>query len=439
MNIKLSNNTDKYYYIITVLLIGIVLILTSIVPVDKLAMAAVLLLSILCLKKVVNNIILTLLFTVILYCNYSIIKMNFCDPNNYIFTTFNNTPIGTLSLQVLTLFLAYIWAFLPNNIKEFDDKKLYYNKNINILIHIGIICIAIFATILGYKSAGIGQRGVYSTIYGYVVLFIALGLFYSNNNKYLKVFYLIISIYYVMKNLMHGERAYVLQMALLLFVYYMPKKWQKKWWLWLLACVMGYIALTYISEARTYGWNFESFCLTMTNCVDRGFALDTACSSFYTSQTFLAVSFNDGMGKRLVMFLSWVASIFVGGSIIPNSNLSSYTRQFYTHWYGGCLPFYGYYYLSIFGTVLFAFYITILINRQNKNLNTSLFNLILINIMYSVFTWYLYSPSALTRGLLLAIILFYSIKLADLILQKIHKKVLLFRKNKKDKNDAHQT
>lgn len=84
-------------------------------------------------------------------------------------------------------------------------------------------------------------------------------------------------------------------------------------------------------------------------------ALYTAYSSYHTSLTFLDTLNFTGWEKRLDLFMRWVLSMFLGNRV-PDSQLSSYTHQFFAHYWGGILPYYMYFYLSYLGLLLMACY-----------------------------------------------------------------------------------
>lgn len=386
-------------------------------------------LSLACVIKVEKNYILTLIFLVILYCNYSIICMNYLDKTFYIFTSYQNTFVGFRALQILMSFMLFLYMFVPNNIKEFDDDNLYYKRNISVIIHIALMLVISMIIILGYSEVSFGSRGNYSPFYGYVVLLILVGLFFSNNKKFLKISYLILAILFIMKNLLHGERAYVIQLAFVIYIYFLPLKIKKNYLLIFVVAILGYLGMNFVSEARTYGVSTGSLKIALANSMKRMFSLDTACSSFFTSQTFVDMSFRDGFLQRIYMFVLWFSSLFVGGSLLPQSNLSEYTHQYITHWYGGVFPFYGYYYLDFCGVLIFALYISYFIKLINNNMEKGNFcTAMFIYGAVTILTWYLYSPSAITRGILLVILLYFAIVFADKVIQKV---ILWFRYGKR--------
>lgn len=386
----------------------------------------ILILSLALLVSVKKNYLLVLLFLIIFYCNYSFIVLNYLDTTEYIFTRYQNSFISFEALRIMLIFLLVIYWLMPKKINEVDENNLYYSKKMHLIFHIMLMICIIGLIVFGYTSDAFGIRGNQSTIFGYVALLLLVGFYFSNNRKYIKYIYSALAIIFICKNLLHGERLYALQSIFLLYIYMLPKKIKTNYLLISFICVLGYLGLNFIAEARTIGWNFDAFGNAIKNSFLRLFSLDTVSSSMFTSQTFIDVAARDTVITRLYLFIIWIASIFVGGSLLPKSNLPVYTNQIIAHYGGGILPYYGFYYLSYLGVILFAllivFFIKLTMVTFNSQKNKKFSSLLSIYFVITIFSWYLYSPSALTRGMLLLIIVYYFSVLIDKILSKIHKK-----------------
>lgn len=384
-------------------------------------------LSVFLVYYVRKNYLYTICFLLLAYFNYSFMLNYINDSPFDLFSTYKDTFVGIRSLQVLMVFLISIIWFMPKEIKQFDESRLYSETKVYNIVHILLSFLVLLITILGYENVEIGKRGSQSTLFGYVVLLIITGLYFSKNSKNIKKVYFVLSIIFIVKNLLHGERLYVLQMVIVFYLYFLPQKYKKNYGFLALIAFIGYMGLTYIAEARTFGWGFESVIAAFNNALQRGFALDTAVSAYFTGQTFVEMSFIDSVGQRLYLLILWLFSIVVGGRLSPLSNLSNYTRQFMEHWYGGVLPFYGYYYLSFYGVILFAMLIVFIIKKHNNAHNFKALNFAFVYFIVSVFSWYLYSPSSMTRGFLIALLIYYSViygnKLLSVVKMRINNKV----------------
>lgn len=68
---------------------------------------------------------------------------------------------------------------------------------------------------------------------------------------------------------------------------------------------------------------------------DRGFALDTAYSSYYTSLQFVLTSEFTSEEQRLYMGCLQFLSYIVGGTMLPEANIAQYVSQYYLNYMGG--------------------------------------------------------------------------------------------------------
>ena len=421
IKIDYAKKTNKWFYYIAIESL-LCLFLSLFLPAHIALIFFILLISALLAYRMKNNSLYFLIFIFIFYCNYSICVMNYLDKTNYIFTTYRDTLIGTMALQILLFFMLSLYIMLPKDIKQSNVKNMYSEKKITPIAHVCFIVIFIAIMLLGYNSNGFGQRGSYSTIFGYAPILLFLGIYFSRRDKRLLTIYLFLGLIYIFENFAYGERAFALQVMILLYLYFMPDKIKKNYFVLAVLAVVGYFGLTLIGELRAENIDIASALYTsLKNCVKRLFSLDTACSSFYTSQTFINQTMIDSIPQRLLLFIMFIGSIFVGGSILPNANLSQYTHKYFMHWFGGVFPFYGYYYLGYFGVLIFALYIVFIIKKCNKNKPKELAGVVLIYTTMTCFTWYLYAPSSITRGVMLIILCYYAIVITNKIFYKIFK------------------
>jgi len=392
----------------------------------------VLVLSMINVIKVRKNLILLIIFLLIFYLNYSICILNYADTKNYIFTIYRADFIGKLSLMILVFFTYMMYRFISKlKINKFDESRLFSKIQISKIFHFAIMLLVVLIMIFGYTFDTFGQRGHYSTFFGYIVFLILFGIYFSNKDRVILSCYLILSIVYMIQNLIFGERLYVIQLVIILFIYYCPKKIKSKSWILAIAALFGYLGLTAVGIYRSYDINFGLLIYrTIKDSFINLFALDTSCAAYFAGQTFVESALIDPFYKQLFMFFMFVLSILLGGSMFPEYNLSEYTKSVRYHFGGGTIFNYAYYYLGIIGVTLLAWYLCYLFKKINNNKGKNpLWDVLTILICSTTFSWYLYSPSSITRGLLIGIVLYYAI----IFTEKIYKKLI----NKIKKRGSH--
>ena len=434
-----NNDRYKLFSIIFSVVSLFILCLSFFVNMPIVLIGLLLLISALNIVKARKNFILLIIGLILFYCNYSVCVTNFIQSGYYSF--FSKTLYAYRSLQSLLLFTLVIFVCIPQKIESVNFKQIYSKRDVHILIHIVALLVLLFIIAFGYSGGGFGQRGSYNQLWGYFPVFVLIGLFFSKNNKLIKNIYLTISVIYVCLNLIFKERLYVVQIAIILVMFFCPDKLIRNKKLTILLLIVGYLIFTFIGNFRNVdGYNiWNALWINIKTSFETLFSLDTAASSFYTGQTFVNHAFLDDWFKRLSMLGLFVLSILFGMSLFPKASLPDYTIQFmeeaHKHSFGGYLPLYGYYYLGLLGVLLIALYIVgiyKMIANWNKNDVTKLLSIVVLS---STFTWYLYSPSAITRNLLLVLILYYSIIVIDNILKKVFCKSKNTNDNKNDNYD----
>lgn len=148
----------------------------------------------------------------------------------------------------------------------------------------------------------------------------------------------------------------------------------------------------------------------MSESLSRGFAWDTAYSSWHTSITFVLYGDLIPSSEHLALFWQWVQTLLFGGSV-PLSNLATITQPYFWHQFGGVLPVFFQFYLGPLGVVLIAVYVSTILRLINSvcaslredtgGVLAPTLRICSVYVSVSCFRWILYSPSQITRGLLL--------------------------------------
>lgn len=387
---------------------------------NNIAALFVLLISIYLVYAYRNNIMLFIIYFALLFFNYSIIiPVYFQTADVFLFRAIKNDMIYGIGIYILLFFMLLLLLFKKNNINEskLNTLDLFENnvhKNILIVILIlGILGIIILALILNINVFGYNIGALYE----YSILFFILGYFYSGKNSYWKIVLTFILLLYTLITFVDGDRVSVLQMIIASFLLLFHDKVNYKSLLPFI--LLGILLMTWLG---LYSDNIDIKTLTLPQTInflkERSFSLDTAYAAYYASLTFVIVKGIVPFSTEITLFGKFLYSLILGGSMAGDFSLPEYTKQYVFHYGGGVLPMYFYFYLGWAGIIIPAALISAFSRRiQNLNKDSSNYSKLLsIYIVSTVPRWYLYSPTSLTRGVLLFTIVYY-------IFYFIHKKI----------------
>lgn len=366
-------------------------------------------------RKCVYTLIISLF---LLWFNYSIYFANYIYGIDGLFTSWAYSDIAVPGYKIVLIFTTVLCVFvrgdsLVENVEMQNDERPKLLNDDQPSYAIWGYCYLVLLTLLlifGFgRPTESGERGSPSTFYEYSTIVFIVGFYFFGSDKIYKFCSMFLLMLFALQNLLYGGRVTALQLLLLLFIVkYDEKKipWGKL--LPVLVIVLAVFTLVGTMRARVE-FTVKNLANSFLKSLNGGYVLDTAYSSYYTSLTFVKVESFVDVKQRLYMFYLFMLSMFLGGSIVKGSNLALFTRQFYTHYYGGVLPFFGQFYLGGFGIVLFGFLVSFYINKMKvaTNKSSGLMRCILIYVVATTPRWYLYSPSSLIRGVFLLIIVYY--------------------------------
>lgn len=366
-----------------------------------------------------KNYLFMIMNIIILYSNYSILITNFLFTRSDTMYTQIITPYVTYQSFFILFFFNYLYLFIvPIKISPQLEINIFTCKEINksSLYILLLLLIAIF--FLGFEPPDVaGERGSPSPIYEYaLILFILAFYFSAGNTKYIKIFFIIL-LAYSMQNFIFGGRIMGLQFMLAAFLMLYAHKFKLK--IFILIMLAGFVFMSIIGTFRgnmlSPGGSLSDVYSSVENNL---FALDTAYSSYYTSETFVYVADILPFGKKLSLFGDFILSIFLGSkteSVVPEI-----TKHYIFHYGGGILPFYFSFYLGTLGIIIPIAILRIYFNIMNNlSINsTGLKKCISIYLVCNSFRWYLYSPTGLFRGVLLLTIVFVALNTLNEIRKK---------------------
>ena len=361
------------------------------------------------LYRVRNNLLLVAIYGVIAYCNYSIVFANHVLDITSIFTSLSGSLVDSKGIGILLVFSLCLWLFLPKEIGNLKLKPLSSVGKKNFFVIAGVLAALCLIFVVGFgRPDKDGERGTPTTFYEYSIVLFIVGFYYSRSSKLTKAALTFLMILYAAQNFVFGGRITGLQVIICFVLCELVGyvNFRKL----IIPASIGFVLLSLIGGFRASAKiDISSIITTIEILFDRGFALDTAYSSYYTSLTFLGSLDFTSFSKRMEMLLKWLLSIILGGNAVPGASVPNYTRQYFVHYFGGVLPFYGYFYLGFFGVVLFAIWVSLLTGAINRLEASShfLYRCMATYVSCTAFRWYLYSPSQITRGVLIVMAVYF--------------------------------
>jgi hypothetical protein len=432
-NPSLVKETDRYPSRILSMMISFAGLIISLLSIYGLVGPSVLVWSVLiisftCTLVVRKNRLLLFIFFIILYSNYSICSANYLNPVTNLFTTYAGTSYFTVGLTIMLLFVSILLLLLPLKINKFGfGDTLLTRRDCNGVLVIFLVVILALICVYGFgrpESLG-SDRGTPTQLYEYSIIFFLVGYWLAGEKKWANILLTIVLFVFVLQNLVFGGRITALQLLILFF--FLRLSPHMTWKSILPVIIFVFFVLTVIGNLRTSIWSatpaeiFSSIVSTLQS----GLVLDTAYSSWHTSMTFLAYGDMTSDSTHLELFIKWLQSIVLGGSAVEDSQLPTVTRLYFVHYSGGILPIYFYFYLSWIGVILISIWTSFLIRLVNKyysegassSKGTPIWVLCSSYVVVTVPRWFLYSPSQITRGLLLCIIVVWLFTFLDKLMK----------------------
>ena len=387
---------------------------------NKVLAYGVLIFNLATIIKVKNNLFLFVIFCSIAYCNYSICIVNHIHYLEMYFTQYSYTEIGALGLNILYAFNALLFLFSPHiEKKQKSELSLIKHNRENTVIVGGSLFILAVIFFVGFSRPDmIGERGTPSAIYEYSIVFLIVALYYAGKNKSLIITIIAVAVAFAGQNFIFGGRITGLQLLTMLLLALMIDNVKLR--NLLPVSIVLFVILSAIGQLRgslfSNGLDVDN---VLSNLSEREYSLDTAYSSYFTSMTFLDELRVTSSADRVYLFGRWILSMLLGGSV-RDSNLAQYTLSTHLHYYGGVLPYFGYFYLGTFGVLLLSLWLRFLIHVTSKTDENSsgLHRHIVLYFAATTLRWYLYSPSQLFRGIALLAIVYSLCLLIDRSMKK---------------------
>lgn len=385
----------------------------------------IILTDVIMIYKCRNNWFALVITGVISYYNYSICMAEylFVSENTTYYTYYSGSVYSNKGIVILAIFNLLLFFAMLRISENFGNKRtncsILENNKSNSFIVI-LLCIAlVLIWFFGFKRPdNIGERGTPNPYFEYSIILIILGYYYSGNDRIRINALNIISFSYVLLNFLYGGRATGIQIVLCLVLCIWANHINNR--ILFIGGIALFFFMTLIGMMRA-NWvlDSESFSNVYNRLMDTKFTNDTSFSAYHTSLTFINYLDMVDWHERIVLFGSFLMSIFAGGSVY-GSNLSMITRQFFYHNYGGVLPFYFFFYLGYAGLAVIAVYMFIVLRNtiRNGSEHNGLGRCIGIYVASTSLRWYIFSPFQLTRGVMLMIVAFYLLKFLDSLFER---------------------
>lgn len=350
------------------------------------------------------------------------------------------TDVGMRGMALMCAFSLTVMLCVRKRIKKITSKDLLTSKEIfDPIIVYGIIAVLILIFFFGYDRPTVeGERGEISTIYEYSLILFIMGFFYSGRRWYTVAPLTLTALAFCAQDLIYGGRRTSIAIFIMLFLVLLSHK--LKFVKMIPVGVVGLIFLSLVGVFRGgVSFDLNQLKATFGDLFSKKFAIDTMYSSYYTGTAFIAV-ISEGLfhfADRVELFIKFLASLVLGGSALPNSNLPMVVRKYIDHWFGGMFPMYGYFYLGHIGIIITGVVTGNLIGASEKKFFNKNYGKVLITwIVSSVFAWFLYSPFPLIRGTVLMTIAYFLCVFADRVIKYLLKKLFGFEfKVKESKQD----
>ena len=298
--------------------------------------------------------------------------------------------------------------------KEESKDSLLVRDCYNPLIVGGIILVLILIFLFVYKAPeGGSTRGEANPLYEYSLILFIFAYMYSGRRWYTVVPITVLLLAFAAKDLLYGGRKTALSLVILFFIIFLSHR--MSFIKVLPLALVGLVVFSAVGHFRgNADFSIEQIKITLKVMLKQKFAVDTMYSASYTGISFVAAA-SEGIysvSERLMTFMRFLASMILGGGRVPNSNVSLMTHDYYSHWYGGVLPAYGYFFLGWLGTALTGALAGIWIKLADTK-RTPLKQVLLLWVTCTCFNWVMYSPSSLIRGVLFMLAGYFICLLGD--------------------------
>ena len=379
---------------------------------------AILLSNVYLIYRVRNNVYYTIIMAIILYSNYSILYANFINPIDIMYTDVIKHNVTILSVNILTFFNVALLLVFPRNI---NSRKLKIPKHRgNKLVYYCICAVLIFIFFHEFRMPEeVGGRGGGTPLLEYSLIFFMYAYYYAGNNSKQIKFIVFLVIVFVLREFLFGGRVSALQFLFVTYLMVYIDKFSLKKLSIIVAPIFFLCIIIGVVRGNLMSGKFSVDDIFF-DLIKNGMAIDTAYSSYYTSETFI-YSYNMDINTRLGHFQDFIISIFMGEGYNPDARLGAISLKYIYHNWGGILPFFFYFYLERIGLVCCMLLIMFYIRLVNRKKISRCAYFVATFFIANAFRWYLYTPIVLLRGVMFVVLLYWGLYLFDKLTERKRK------------------
>lgn len=357
-----------------------------------------------------NNILGFVLNIMLLYFNYSMVATVYWnhDGLDVHFTGYTWEEF----LRCINIELVFYGTYLCVLKRDLPIDRNVFTKQYKHSNWVVAACTAyiLLAPFLFYKTEQFGTRGIFSAFYEYSLVVLIVALRFSGRKIKPLVALCVASAWLVIHGLLHGERVLSLQILIVWGLYLLLHFLSLK--IVIPGCIAGIFVFTLFGMYR--GMNAlegDVFSNVLTTLFRGGLANDTSYAAYQAGMSIVRFADLQTIWDKLTYLFKYILYL-IGGSSVPDVNLSVLSAQFNYHCGGGWLPYYFYFWLGYVGVILCGAALAMAVNITTELKEKKFFtNYLALYIVATCPRWYLYSPASLTRGILVYAVLYYLLKL----------------------------
>ncbi|WP_165253260.1 hypothetical protein [Adlercreutzia sp. ZJ304] len=357
-----------------------------------------------------KNALTLLLSVMICFANYSAIVANYHPSFSGFETEYAGTHIAHIGTLVLLVFVSSILLFFPKHLVAVEGSffsRFPKPRSPSLFLLITVIMLLIIWITCSSGFTRVGSRAWNNEIYEYAYLLFLLAIYFGGKNRLCRIIIIMLAALYVSQALLGGNRAAILAIILLFFAIYFSKKIT---FVQMLSFLMGgFIIFMIFGAYRVFPHaSISDIPQILVTLANKFFVWDTAAYAYHQSLCYIDVLEHISNNEHFYLVQQWLASIFLGGSIVPDSRLAVYAASSTTGMGGGFLPFYGFFYFGLIGIITSGLVVSVSFDAIGFLFRSSsiMYSFLSLCVFSTCMRWYLYSPAPLTRGILLAIFLY---------------------------------
>lgn len=352
------------------------------------------------------------LFLALFYFNYSYCITKYIGTESNLLSAVyeqlqnESSYIICIVQQIIFLVILDILISKKNNSLNVYENKITNFKYRKVLIY--LLDVFLIFTLLYHI---INKITVNTAWFEYSIYIFIFALYFTKQDKHLKIFTELILVAFSIYSLKNGDRIAVLQFLIVDFlINYINKFSIKKILLTMISGILIFTFLGLYGDILDFSKDFEKLNVeyTINKIKERRFALDTSVSAYFSGLSIIDLRNIFEPKERIMNGIEYFTRYTFLGTKTEYKDPSVIVRDYQINYGGAFLTTYFYYWFGMIGVVLISCYVGYLLNKtiKSKTLYGYLLN---IFIIATVPRWYMYVPTLLFRGVLFFSIIYFVI------------------------------